>query len=96
MQRAAAATHHHRQIARIVPTLDGDELQRVIMFASARLMIALAAPTTDKSKDDAIGCKAADENSGRSLIRPLANRCGSMAPVSTIASVTVGSLPPRL
>ena len=42
----------------------------LIMFASARLMTALAAPTTDKSKDDAIGCKAADDNSGRSLIRP--------------------------
>ena len=36
----------------------------LIIFASARLMIALAAPTTDKPKDEAIGCKAADDNSG--------------------------------
>ena len=66
----------------------------LIMFASARRITAAAAATMHTCRAGAIGSCSGGQARGEphaAAGKPL----GSMTPVSTTASVTVGSLPPR-
>ena len=96
MHRAAAAADHHGQIARIVTALDGDELQRIDHVGFGKTDDRLRRGNNRQAEARRqLAQTPQTDNSGSSLIRPPANRCGSTIPVSTAASVTVGSLPPR-
>jgi len=67
----------------------------LIMFASATPITASAAAATVRPRSAASGANAASASAGSSAIRPPAKCAGSIAPVSSFASVTVGSRPPR-
>ncbi len=67
-----------------------------VMLASASWMALSAASSSDMPKRSAMGAKARRDSSASIFIRPPRNASGRIVWQITCASVSVGSVPPRM